>query len=344
MGQDVSLEITAGEEGGGADIAGELLVLLSTDGMFELSVYPQVVLLGAAEAAVLADPGPLPAVCPQVDQEAALLAEHLLTHLTRVALGVTQVLVLVSQLVGGELLITELAGEPLLLLPGVVAQLVVLAAAECLERFLVITARKSAVVLLLPQFVVLKLEHWPSLAFRPSPLFFTTGCCIRNTLTCLNMRIRRLFINKICLTRRRRVFLIIDGIDLNTIKCLFIFFNVTFDTVLGPHHELLLLDVEQVADVGDAGDVRPGEAGDGPVIGEVKHPVHLLRGEVGYQDTEVLLVLHVGHDGVEEGAEPGQDDPVSLPLSMITDQESHIRRTGGVTRHCLLLSLESDQL
>ena len=337
----MSLEVTAGEEGGGADITGELLVLLSTGGMFELSVYPQIVLLSAAEAAVLADPGPLPAVGPQVDQETALLAEHLLTHLTRVALGVTQVLVLVSQLVGGELLITELTGEPLLLLPGVVPQLVVLAAAECLERFLVITAWKCAVVLLLPQFVVLKLEHWPSLASSPSPLFLTA---ILIPLTCLNMRISRLFINKICLTRRRRVFLIIDCIDLNTVKCLFIFCNVTFDTVLGPHHELLLLDVEQVADVGDAGDVRPGEAGDGSVVGEVQHPVHLLRGEVGDLDTEVLLILHLGHDGMEEGAEPGQDDPVSLPLSMITDQESHIRRNGGVTRHCLLLSLESDQL
>ena len=72
-----------------------------------------------------------------MDDQPRLLTEDLLTHITGVALGVNQVLVFVPQLIGGKFLITELTGEPLLLLPGVVPQLVVLAAAECLERFLV---------------------------------------------------------------------------------------------------------------------------------------------------------------------------------------------------------------
>ena len=147
MGENMSPEIAVGEEGGRADITSELFVLFTAHRVFELSVYSQIILLSAAEAAVLADPGPLSTVSPQVDLEPALLAEHFLTNLARIALGVTQVLVLVSQLIGGELLITELTVEPLLLLPGVVPQLVVLAPPDSFEWFLVVTAWKSTVKL-----------------------------------------------------------------------------------------------------------------------------------------------------------------------------------------------------
>ena len=94
-----------------------------------------------------------------VDDQAVLLTEDLLTDFTGVALGVDQVLVLVPQLIGGKLLITELTEEYFLLLPRMISQLVVLTPTDCLERLLVVTAGKSAVEMILEMFVVLELKH-----------------------------------------------------------------------------------------------------------------------------------------------------------------------------------------
>ena len=76
-----------------------LLLLLATGWVLELLVQSQVVLLGAAEPAVLTDPGPLPAVSPGVYEESGLLTEHLVAHLALIALVVYQVLMFVSQLI-----------------------------------------------------------------------------------------------------------------------------------------------------------------------------------------------------------------------------------------------------
>jgi len=119
--QHVPPQVTAGQEGGRANITGELLLLLPTGRVLELLVYPQVVLLAASEPAVLADPGALPTVSPGVDEQPGFLAEHFLTDFTGIALGMDQVLVLVPQLIGGKLLITELTVEPFLLLSGMIS-------------------------------------------------------------------------------------------------------------------------------------------------------------------------------------------------------------------------------
>ena len=100
---------------------------------------------------------------PGVDHQPSLLAEDLLTHFTGVTLGVDQVLVFVPQLIRGKFLITELAEEYFLLLPGMISQLVVLTASDGFERFLVVTAGESAVEMIVQMFVVLELEHQLSL-------------------------------------------------------------------------------------------------------------------------------------------------------------------------------------
>ena len=157
--ENMPSQVAVGQEGGRADITGEFLLLPPADRMFELPVQPQVVFLGAAEAAVLADEGSLTRVSSGVDDQPRLLTEDLLTDFTGVALGVDQVLVLVPQLIGGKLLITELTEEYFLLLPRMISQLVVLTPTDCLERLLVVTAGKSAVEMILQMFVVLKLKH-----------------------------------------------------------------------------------------------------------------------------------------------------------------------------------------
>ena len=127
--------------------------------------------MAAAEATILADVGSLSTVNSGVDHQPSLLTEDLLAHFTGVSLGVDQVLVFISQLIGGKFLITELAEEYFLLLPGMISQLVVLTATDSFERFSIVTAGKSTKEMIVQMFVVLELEHQLSLV-----LLIIGGC------------------------------------------------------------------------------------------------------------------------------------------------------------------------
>ena len=70
-------------------------------------------------------------------------------------------------------------------------------------------------------------------------------------------------------------------------------------TTLSSDHKLLLVDPQELAEVADKRDVRLGETSNGALVGQLEHPVHLVRGEVGYEDADLLLLtVELGQHGV----------------------------------------------
>ena len=112
---------------------------------------------------------------------------------------------------------------------------------------------------------------------------------------------------------------------------------------LGSHHKLILIDLEELAEVADDRDVRLGETSNGALVGQLQDPVHLVRGKVGDNDTDLLLTLQLGHHGVQERAEPGQYYPVASSLGVVVDNKSHVRRTARKPGTYRVLGLEQDQ-
>ena len=250
--------------------------------------------MAAAEATILADVGSLSTVSSGVDHQPSLLAEDLLTYFTGVTFGVDQVLVFVPQLIGGKFLITELAEEYFLLLPGMISQLVILTAADSFERFSIVTAGKSAEEMIVQVFVVLELKHQLSLVLLIIHRggFWTLGlnAIKHGFLTCLAWR--TIFsLDNWSITKASYVL---------NVKIIFKVRSVgsaIFEVLgtLGSHHKLILIDLEELADVADDRDVRLGETSNSALVGQLQHPVHLVRGKVGDDDTDLLLTVQLGH-------------------------------------------------